>query len=120
MAVVCHIAPRVAWEAALAAGVYRADSLNVEGFIHCSTPEQVVPVANALFRGQAGLALLCIDPAKLTAPLVYEPPPEDPTSEQRFPHLFGPLNLDAVIAVLDFPPNPDGTFSLPERVAALH
>ncbi len=119
MGVVCHITPHEAWEAGLAAGVYRDASLDAQGFIHCSTPEQVVPVANAIFRGQAGLALLCIAPEKLAAPLVYEPSPEDPTCGQRFPHLYGPLNLDAVIAVLDFPPNPDGSFRLPERIAAL-
>ncbi len=114
---VFHITSRAAWEAAQAAGVYRADSLDTEGFIHCSAADQVVRVANAFFRGQAGLVLLVIDPARLRAQLRYEPP-ADPTGAfdaggERFPHLYGPLNLDAVARALDFSPGPDGTFVLP-------
>ena len=54
--------------------------------------------------------LLVIDPAQLTAELVYEDCYE---AGETFPHLYGPLNLDAVVRVVPFPPLPDGTFTLP-------
>jgi uncharacterized protein (DUF952 family) len=117
MAVILHITTHDAWQQALEAGAYRGDTLDAEGFIHCSTPEQVTRVANALFRGQTGLALLCIDPDRLASDLKYEQP--DAVVMERFPHLYGPLNLDAVIRVVDFPPGADGTFALPDGVGEM-
>jgi uncharacterized protein (DUF952 family) len=113
---ILHIVPRVEWETAETAGDYRASSLETEGFIHCSTPEQVIGVANERFHGRSDLALLCIDPARLDAPLVYEDCYE---SGQEFPHVYGPLNLSAVVAAVDFPPGVDGNFTLPDEVEAL-
>ncbi|MCU0491673.1 MAG: DUF952 domain-containing protein [Chloroflexaceae bacterium] len=116
---IIHITSRAAWQQAQTEGSYRADSLTSEGFIHCSTPQQVVRVANTIYRGQPGLVLLCIDPARLTALLRYEPPvqTDDPLAAELFPHLYGPLNLDAVVQVLDFPAEEDGSFQLPADVA---
>lgn len=111
--VIYHITPRADWKQAKTAGVYTADSLNTEGFIHCSTEEQVIGTANFLFRGQQDLILLQIDTEKLTAEVRFESPPE---SDTKFPHIYGPLNLDAVIEVLNFPPREDGTFSLPPEL----
>jgi uncharacterized protein (DUF952 family) len=107
-----HITPRSHWEQAQQAGSYRADSLDTEGFIHCSTPAQVVRVADLFYRGQSGLVLLCIDPERLNAELIYEEVEE----KQRFPHLYGALNLDAVVQVVDFHPNSEGRFELPAAI----
>ena len=109
---ILHIATRAVWDAAQHAGEYRADSLSSEGFIHCSTPQQVLGPANAFYRGQLDLVLLVIDPAKLHAPLRYEVADHD-----LFPHVYGPLNLDAVINVVPFPPREDGAFALPPSLA---
>src|SRR5687767_755072 len=105
---IVHITTREAWQAAQAQGSYRAPSLESEGYIHCSTPAQVVDTANRFFAGQRGLVLLCIDSPRLLVPLLYEPPAEDPASPERFPHLYGPLNLDAVTSAIDFAPGQDG------------
>jgi uncharacterized protein (DUF952 family) len=113
---ILHITTHNDWQTAEAAGAYRADSLETEGFIHCSTPEQVIGVANALFHGRSDLVLLCIDPARLDAPLVYE---DCYQSGQEFPHVYGPLNLNAVVRIVDFPPGASGNFALPEEVEAL-
>ncbi len=103
-----HITPRSHWQQAQQVGEYRAASLETEGFIHCSKAEQVVWVANQFYRGVADLVLLQIDPAKLTAELRYD---VIETGEQ-FPHLYGALNLDAVVQTIEFAPQADGTFSL--------
>ena len=113
---ILHIVPRDHWERAKRTGVYRSDTLDTGGFIHCSAPEQVIPVANAIFRGQTGLALLCIDPEKVRAPIRWEAPEPGGT---RYPHIYGPLNTDAVVQVLAFEPGTDGTFALPEAIAGL-
>ncbi len=102
MAKIFHIARQIDWQAAQAAGSYRVASLEHEGFIHCSTAEQVAGVANRFYRGQADLVLLHIDPQRVQAPLRYEAPAEAPASSERFPHIYGPLNLDAVVAVQAF------------------
>ena len=105
---IVNIAKRNDWRRAIERGAYEAESLETEGFIHCSDPSQVVDTANALFRSETDLVLLCIDPARLTAPLRYEP-----SKRGTFPHIYGPISVAAVTRVLDFPPGADGTFELP-------
>lgn len=107
---ILHIAARAEWAAARAAGEYRAPSLEAEGFLHCSTGAQILGPAGRYYRGRDDLLLLCIDPAKLAARLVYE---DTAGRGEDYPHIYGPLNLDAVFAVVEFPCGPDGGFSLP-------
>ncbi len=117
MTAIYHITSRADWQAAQKLGAYRTPSLEREGFIHASRADQVLKVANAFYRAQAGLVLLQIDPALLQAVLKWEPPVHPQPGEQlppdtdRFPHIYGPINLDAVIRVVDFPVNVDGSFS---------
>lgn len=109
-----HITSRSQWQQAQLVGEYRADSLETEGFIHCSHATQIVWVANLFYRGAADLVLLQIDPAKLIAPLQYDAI----ETGEKFPHIYGGLNLDAVVQVIDFPPQSDGTFALPTAICA--
>lgn len=113
-----HITARTAWEAAERDGIYRAASLDTEGFIHLSTRAQVIPTADLLFRGVAGLVLLEVDPDRLSADLRFEAPagPAAPDIPDQFPHLYGPLEAAAVIAVYDLPAGPDGRFALPSSL----
>lgn len=113
MALILHITPRQHWELAQANQVYRCESLNTEGFIHCSTPQQVVKVANLFFAGQSGLVLLEIACDRLESELRYEE-----VNGEFFPHLYGPLNLEAVVRVLEFTPNAAGKFQLPVELEA--
>ena len=110
MAIIFHITRPLEWERAEAEGVYRSESFSTEGFIHCSTSEQVIQVANIRFRGQKGLVLLAIDSDLVTADIRYE---NLEGGVQMFPHIYGELNLDAVVKVLEFEPRADGYFSLP-------
>lgn len=107
-----HITTRPEWDTALAEGAYRADTLASEGFIHASTREQVLDVANARFRGTPSLVLLLIDPDRVEAELRWE---ESEAGQPPYPHIYGPLNVDAVVDVVSFPEGPDG-FSLPTGV----
>lgn len=105
-----HIATRADWEAAQSLGSYQADSLATDGFIHCSTHAQVLATASRFFRGQPGLVLLVIAPQRLRSEVRYE---NLEGGEELFPHLYGPLNLEAVTGVYPFVPDADGSFSMP-------
>ncbi len=107
-----HIIEAEVWRAAQTAGFYAAASLETEGFIHLSHPQQVVWVANQFYKGQSGLMLLCIDPAKLSAELRYDEVPGHGT----FPHLYGAMNLEAVTQVLPFGLDREGGFVLPQAL----
>ena len=113
-----HITLGTAWEDAQKRGDYRAESLETEGFIHCSTISQVLPVAESFYKGQSGLILLGIEPTLLSSTLKWEPPsggtpPPGVPEGDSFPHIYGPINLDAVVKILDLEMNPDNTFILP-------
>jgi uncharacterized protein (DUF952 family) len=108
---ILHAAPRSAWSAAQGQGAYSADTLAGQGFIHCSKAGQILRVANSLYHGQHGLVLLVIDPGRLTSELRWEPGADLPS--ERFPHVYGPIDLEAVARVLAFEPGPDGSFALP-------
>lgn len=101
-----HIAENVHWAKGLEQGEYRCPSLESEGFIHFSTVDQVIATANRHYHGVSGLLLVTIFADKLTARLKYE---NVPTGEY-FPHLYGPLNLDAVEKVRAFEPDANGDF----------
>lgn len=93
-----HITTKQTWQEATEKGEYRGDTLASQGFIHCSTPEQVDEVAQYLFKGKADLVLLEIDETKVTPEIQYE----DGGNGKLYPHIYGPLNIDAVINVRDF------------------
>jgi len=113
-----HLTTRKFWKRALATGDYRTDSLEDEGFIHCSTISQVLPVAEAIFPHKNKLAILLIENTLLTSRLKWEPPsdgtpPVGVVEGELFPHIYGALNLDAVVKVLDMARNDEGLFELP-------
>jgi uncharacterized protein (DUF952 family) len=109
---ILHITPSDSWAVAQKEGVYRGDTLESEGFIHTSTPEQIVRTANKFYHGRSGLLLLCIDARRVKPILKWEPP--SPGADELFPHIYGPLNLDAVIHTLAYEPRADGTFDAPD------
>ncbi|MNL59300.1 hypothetical protein D3C87_1830140 [compost metagenome] len=114
MKTIFHITKTSDWEKAKYDGVYKAPSLDKDGFIHCSLAHQIPPVANFNFKGQQELVLLEIAQGKLTHDVKFE----DLYGEGKdYPHLYGPLNLDAVLRVFPFPPKEDGTFVLPGELA---
>ena len=117
MAIIFHIAQREAWvnrEEQSAVGFYRPEKFPIEGFIHCSTRDQVIKVADIRFRGQTGMVLLFIDTDKVRAEIRYE---NLEGGQELFPHIYGEINTDAVVQVADFEPGADGHFALPATLA---
>ena len=94
MAIIYHIAFASDWNTAKKIGYYEHPSLKNEGFIHCSQEQQVAGVLERYFDGKADLVKLVIDTGKLTSKFVFD---WSPSTADTFPHIYGPINLDAVI-----------------------
>ena len=109
-----HIAKEKIWENAFSEGKYRLDSFHEDGFIHCSELDQVLEVANTFYSGQRDLVLLEIDGNLVDFPIKYESAEGD---DERFPHLYGPLMIHAVVHVYAFKPDNAGEFRLPEELS---
>ena len=103
MTLVYHIAAAADWEQARRDGEYtvstRGRTLAEEGFIHASTAAQVNQVAGAYYRDAPDLVLLVIDTERVGSPIRYE---LVPGQDQPYPHIYGPLNLDAVVETRPF------------------
>lgn len=96
MAVIYHITTRPEWNRAREKGFYVAPSLQTEGFIHCSEARQVEGVLHRYYKEEKDLLKLVIDTQKLSSELKYE---LAPSVNENFPHIYGPINLEAVIEV---------------------
>ena len=88
-------------------------SLKLEGFTHNATLNQVVPVANRHYKGMQDTLLLEIDEKLLKFPLRYDYVEK---LGQHFPHIYGPINLSAVVRIHPMPVNSDGTYRLPKNL----
>lgn len=111
--IIYHLAFCSDWEAGLASGEYRAPSLAEEGFIHASGDEvQMLRVAARLFTGRDDLLALDVDTERLPndSPVIREPA----RSGEMYPHVYGPINPDAVVRVRALVPDADnpGVFTL--------
>lgn len=110
MGKIVHICAKDDWIEAISSRIYRTPSLEKEGFIHFSRPDQVLKVANTYYQGTKNLILLWVDINKVSGKLHWEESDGD-----IYPHLYGPLELNAIIAALDFSPDEDGNFrNLPD------
>ena len=96
MAIIYHVTTQPEWNAAQESGEYTSPSLKEEGFIHCSLAEQVSGVLERYFKAKKELVKLVIETDKLKSQLIYE---WSPSVAETFPHIYGPINTDAVITV---------------------
>lgn len=96
MSHIYHITTSTEWEQAREKGQYESPSLKEEGFIHCSEDRQVESVIQRYFQGKTSLVKLTIDTEKLESQLIYD---WSNAIEDTFPHVYGPINLDAVVEV---------------------
>ncbi len=111
MALIFHLAAVDEWEAARQAGSYRMSTRGVSlddgaTFIHCSRAEQVGGTANKHYSDWTEpMCLLVIDTGQLVSALCDE---DLAGSGVSFPHIYGPLNLDAVVEVRPYERTADG------------
>lgn len=110
MTVIHHLTTAEAWAGARAAGEYAAPSLAAEGFIHAAADEaQALRVAERLYAGVGGLVALDVDVARLRA----EVRREASRSGEVYPHIYGRINLDAVVRVRPLAVDADGRHRFP-------
>jgi uncharacterized protein (DUF952 family) len=108
MKTILHITQQRQWSAAKDWGSYRGNTLDSEGFIHCSTIGQLAGSANRFFTGQQDLVILVIDVSLVQPEIKYEG-----ATDNLFPHIYGALNIDAVVRSIDYEAGADGVFALP-------
>lgn len=97
MPVIYHVTTAADWARAVNEGAYSHPSLQEEGFIHCSQEHQVPGVLERYFAGMKELVKLVIDTDKLTSKYIFD---WSPSTQDTFPHVYGPINLDAVVEVV--------------------
>ena len=110
MSIIYHLTSSEAWSQAQASGIYEAPSLAEEGFIHCSVDEaQALRVAERLYAGATGMQLLDVDTDRLNAQIKREPS----RSGEIYPHIYGRIDLEAVVRVRDLALDAEGHHHLP-------
>ena len=105
-----HILSSAEWTSALAAGIYSPAGLAKDGFIHLCEDRQLLAVARRYFRDQSDLLVLSLREDQLHAEVRREI-----VHDEVFPHLYGTLNLEAVIEVAALLRSPSGNFALPNE-----
>ncbi|OIR13101.1 hypothetical protein GALL_54850 [mine drainage metagenome] len=98
MNIIYHVTTKQEWDVALQNNFYEAPSLKMEGFIHCSKAEQVQGVLERYFKGKNDLVKLVIDTTKLTNKLQFD---FSASVNEEFPHVYGVINIDAVIDIVE-------------------
>lgn len=111
MLAIYKICPASAWREAERQGVFRGSADDIrDGFIHFSTASQVAETADKHFSGERGLFLIAVDADALGKELRWERSRND----ELFPHLYGDLDLGAVIRIFDLHTRSDGSHDIPE------
>lgn len=109
---VFHLATPHAWQAAQTEGELRPASLELEGFVHCSTPEQLVGTIERHFAGVDELVLLRLDAPSLDGDLRWE----ESRPGERFPHVYRAIAVSEVVAAVPWQRTADGSVALPPGV----
>lgn len=94
---IIHLMTEEVWRTVKNSPIYIGDTFSEQGFIHCCLPNQVDAVIKKWFPGRDDIKLLSIDTEKLSANLVLE---NLEGGEELFPHIYGPLNMDAVVETM--------------------
>jgi|AntAceMinimDraft_1070359.scaffolds.fasta_scaffold12355_4 uncharacterized protein (DUF952 family) len=106
--IIYHIVDKRAWKDNARSGAYQPSTVETEGFIHCSTASELQNTANRFFKGKSGLLLVLISTGQVRAEIKFE----QSGDHGIFPHIYGSLNLDAVLDTISLIPEPDGTFNV--------
>lgn len=104
-----HLVSKEDWKERKIDSRYSPQSIDAEGFIHCSSGKSIEETANRLFKGNENLLLIVINTSLIESDLKYE---EDEKTGVTYPHIYGPLNLDAVIDKIPLATENDGSFNI--------
>lgn len=115
-----HLAVAAEWEAARASGMaYDRSTLGVsldeQGFIHCSFVDQVQFIADLVYAGRTDVVLLTIDTSRLGVEVRVE---GVDGGDECFPHVYGPVARDAVVAATPVPVGRDGRLDVETALAS--
>lgn len=112
MAHIVHALSESDWRSFQERGEYRPSSLDSQGFVHCSKPGQIVVVADVTHADSDDLVLLLLDESSLDSPVRYETSGDGASA---YPHVYGPLTLDAVLDSYPFEQDETG-YRLPDEL----
>lgn len=104
-ALIVNLCQREAWQDVKARGVYHAPSLDSEGFIHCLRVGQILKVDNTFYRDVPDMILLWINPNRIKSEVRWET-----GGKNSFPHIYGPVDINALVKVSDFISDEDNHF----------
>jgi len=104
-----HLVKKKDWKEQKKEARYHPEVLDSKGFIPCSSGNNIEEIANRLFRGERRILLIVINTTLIEPELKYEQNMEGGVS---YPHIYGPLNLDAVIDKIELVPEEDGSFEI--------
>ncbi|MBN2616766.1 MAG: DUF952 domain-containing protein [Spirochaetales bacterium] len=106
-----HLVNKSKWSKFKLAAFYTTNSLEREGYIHCSFEHQILKVANMFHHGETDLLILCIDSKKIESILKVE---DLFGLNENYPHIYGQLPINAIEKVLEFKVDSNGYFILPD------
>ncbi len=107
--IIFHLSKKTWWEKQRDLDVYHSENFHEEKFIHGSTRAQLHTSANTYYGHEPSIILLHIDTEQLTAELKYE---LSPSRQQFFPHIYGPINKEAILTVEELHKNPGDTWNI--------
>lgn len=114
MSVIYHLAPAARWSDWPAGEPYLPAEYAADGFVHCTAGDELmVRVANRFYRELSGdFVVLVLDTERLEAPVKWEAPAgADDQLAPEFPHIYGPINAEAISNVRPVVRDADGTFT---------
>ena len=104
-----HIVSKKEFRSSQKDGLYQPESLENEGYIHCSTASEIENTANRYFKGKRHLFLIIIDESRVKEEIKYE---EVEGRDEPMPHIMGTLNLDAILDKIVLTPDTNGEFEI--------
>ncbi|MEO1207093.1 MAG: DUF952 domain-containing protein [Pseudomonadota bacterium] len=114
---VVKVMPKPEWQRATASGTYSGSVHDArDGFIHLSTPEQLAGTLEKHYKGQTDLVAITYSPAQLGDGLKWE----ISRGGERFPHLYGMLQTNAALSVIDLTTDDAGVPQVPASLLAEH
>lgn len=111
--IILHCLKQSNWEKAKNSLFYGKEYIEAGGFIHCSSIENFWRVAPNFKHINEEMLLLCIDTQKVNPKIKWE---DDDNYGREYPHIYGELNIDAIVNVVPFLKDKDGNFVLNEEL----